>query len=398
MAMEVQRKQKTLQFDPLVPDILPRVLGMDDKAVAILRRNATKEEGNFGALYEIREAMSMALGAGPVLDDIVSRTVKELQVELDRELPSEPVDMFDWMAHIFTVATAKALYGPQNPLALEPSLEADFWAFDRGLGPLLVGILPSLTARGPYYGRERCVEGFRQYIRDEQRLVQAADIIRKRFGVLHNNGFDLDGQARSELSFLFAGVGNTVITAFWLTLRLFADPNLLADVRKEVAETGVDIVQLRTNAPLLNSALSEALRLASDTNSQRMVLTNTTVQDKETGQTYTLHANSIVQIAAAAMHADPRLWEDALTFNPRRFMSVKAPAGLRPFGGGQTLCPGRNLASGTVLLWTAIIVSSFDISGSGGPLEVPEKEDRKLPVHVCEAKEKVFVHIQKRRN
>ena len=398
ISTEIQRNNKTLQFDPMVPELLPRVLGMDSKAVAILKNNCTQVGGRFGILADIHQEMASAMATGPTLDNMLVATVDELRVELRRNISAQPVDLLEWTMHIFTLATARALYGPQNPIAVDPSLEADFWQFDRNLGLLLINIFPKITARGPFYARERCVQGFKEYVSDEKRMAQASRVIQRRFVVVHNNGFDTDATARSELSFLFAGVVNTAISAFWLVLHIFSDPELLADVRREVDEAGLDPTILRNKAPLLSSALSECLRLASDTNSQRLVLADTMIQDKKTGESYKLHANSVVQISAAAMHSDPRFWDDASAFNPRRFLDGKLPLAWRPFGGGVTHCPGRHLATVTVLGWAALVVSLLDIeSADGTPLKVPEKEDRRLPVHVCESKEKVVIKMKKRK-
>jgi hypothetical protein len=64
------------------------------------------------------------------------------------------VDLLVWVRHFVAIATANFLYSPEKPLSADPSLEASFWDFDHGLGPLMMGILPSVTARRPHLGRE----------------------------------------------------------------------------------------------------------------------------------------------------------------------------------------------------------------------------------------------------
>ena len=71
--------------------------------------------------------------------------------------PSDTVELLPWLQHFVTVGTAHFLYGPKNPIATDPELEGAFWNFDRGLGPLLIDIFPSVTAMKPYRGREAIV-------------------------------------------------------------------------------------------------------------------------------------------------------------------------------------------------------------------------------------------------
>jgi cytochrome P450 len=61
------------------------------------------------------------------------------------------------------------------------------------------------------------------------------------------------------------------------------------------------------------------------------------------------------------------------------------PAAFRGFGGGKTLCPGRHFATNEILLFTALIVHGFDITPlEGDEIQVPQKNDRVLPVHILE--------------
>lgn len=56
--------------------------------------------------------------------------------------------------------------------------------------------------------------------------------------------------------------------------------------------------------------------------------------------------------------------DDANSFDALRFMKKKHLArspSWRPFGGGQTLCPGRFVAQQTILTFVAIVLHEFDI-------------------------------------
>ena len=61
--------------------------------------------------------------------------------------------------------------------------------------------------------------------------------------------------------------------------------------------------------------------------------------------------------------------EDVNEFNPHRWTERKGlerSPSWRPFGGGQTLCPGRFVAQQTVLTFVAMVVWRFEIEVAGG--------------------------------
>ncbi|KAF2665339.1 cytochrome P450 [Microthyrium microscopicum] len=407
LAAEVQRK-RTLLFDPLVPDLTQRVLGMDAETVALMRRNVARTDGNWGPVPEMHDCVASGLGIGPVLNDLTSSALTELTSRLNAfgaslEGSTRNVDLLTFTKHIYATASAHFLYGPNNPFAVDPSLESAFWDFDAGIASLLIGIFPSITARKPYRGRERLAAAFRTYLCANHQSA-AATMIQHRMAVLHHNGFSIDGMARSEMSFLFAAIVNTAISSFWTVTRIFADPKLHAAIHQEITtaheipENGPITLNLRilkSQCLLLVATMRETLRLASDVSTTRLATTHTTLLHKTRtdSRTYDLFEGSIVQISGAAMHADPKIWgEDAASFRPERFLGdVKYPgAAFRAFGGGSTLCPGRHLAAAEVLVWTAAMVLGWEVQG----VVVPEKDDGRLPVHVCEPKRDVGVKMR----
>jgi cytochrome P450 len=330
------------------------------------------------------------------------------------------------MKQIHTRAVAKFMFGPKNPLDSAKSQKAfiaDFWTFDSGFIPLLIGIVPYLIARKVVQARERLVQEFLRFVQSGNEKL-ASKVVQKRSEIGRRNGFDNDGIARSDLSFFFAGIVNTSITSFWLSLRIFADLELLDEIRHEITQichisqdtnntTGDTIISiegdmLKDRCPLLVSAFRETLRLASDSLSTRVVLEDTIIADE-----YFLKKGSVVQIAAAAIHNDARIWgPDVESFNARRFLDFQLKksnsAAFRAFGGGSTICPGRYLATTEVLVFTATMIMMFDLEpinvkedgrdgGSQSGLRIPFKNDRKLPVHVCEPVQDVRVGLRSRR-
>ncbi|KAJ7643991.1 cytochrome P450 [Roridomyces roridus] len=407
LAVAVQRASKTLSFTPLVPDLTKRVIGLDAHTVALLRENIDPEPGEpHGFLADMHNMVYEYLGPGEQLNALSVGAANELGRQVAAyaaQLQQQPttVDLLAWVQHFVTLATAQFLYGTENPLARYPELEQAFWDFDHGLGRLLIGVVPYIIARAPYRGREALVGAFKEYLSAGQHeTVGAAPIVQRRVEIARQHGFTLEATARSELSFLFAGIVNTATTTFWTVLQIFARPELLATVRAEVKAAVVvetDSVRrlnmelLKNGCPVLHAVFRECLRMGSDNYSTRLVKTDTVLA----GQWH-LKAGSVVQIAGGVIHSDENIWgANTDVFDPARFQRLGEeakvhPAAFRAFGGGKTLCPGRHFATSEILFFTALIVLTFDLKG----IVVPVKEDRVLPVHVLEPRSRVSARVQ----
>lgn len=471
LAVAVQRASRALSFTPLVPDVTRRVLGLDEKTVGIVRGEnlavatsprpkpaATSSTGptmsivddqkydeSYGFLADMHDMVYSYLGPGDKLTTFVKDAVSELVDQvityasgLEATATSAPpvVDLLAWMKHFVTLGTAQFLYGPRNPLAVQPELEPAFWDFVHGLGRLLLvgdrrpgSLMASLLGGRPFAARERLVDGFTAYLTANEHLSNdSSEIVRRRVAIADRYGWTRSSTARSELSFLFAGIINTAVTSFWVVLRLFSEPELLRTVRQELEQDVADsdnnnsgilsIDHIRTGCPTLNAVYQECLRLGSNNMSTRLVLSDTMLADR-----YFLRAGSVVQIAAGVIHADPSLWgPDVDTFDPTRFMpktTVKVdktaerttptapkrhPAAFRAFGGGKTLCPGRHFATAEILSFAAAVVLTFDAEDAaasakgqqGVPPKVPPRNDRVLPIHILEPAAKDVPQIRLR--
>jgi cytochrome P450 len=370
------------------------------------------------------------LSPGESLDELSVRAAGELQREIDgysdalkHQTPSENTEhLLQWMSHFVSIATTRFLYGPKNPIDANPELEKAFWDFDRGIGLLLLNVLPSITARKALNGREAIVQAFYNYL-DQGHHKSACSIVQQRVRIAQSHGFSLEMTARAELSFLFAGIVNTATTSFWMVAHIVSRPALLKAIREELegslSETAEEqlraIIQsdhLDTTCPLFLSVFRETLRLGSDNFSSRVVTTDTMLADK-----YFLRAKSIVQISGGIIHGDSRIWgSDVDAFNPQRFADLRKnpsrakerssgqatkpqihPAAFRAFGGGTTLCPGRHFATKEIMALVASIILRFDISScDGGEIKVPKKKDYVLPVHILEPVTDIEVKVRLR--
>lgn len=147
----------------------------------------------------------------------------------------------------------------------------------------------------------------------------------------------------------------------------------------DAAASAGDLPVLLNDCPHLNAVYHEVLRLTSSSSSIRNVLKPTCVSGKN------LRIGTKVLIPFRQLHFNEDIFgADAATFNPERFLrnkEIHRSGTFRPFGGGTTHCPGRFLAKNEVLVFTALVLTRFDITlaekGSDHASAFPKIEDGK---------------------
>lgn len=398
---------------------MQRVAGFDGVTDKIV-----KTDMEHGLVQQVQEVVHSKLSQGPYLDKITLDACNEFLKRLDAGGSmvgaTEPVDFLRWIKNLVTISTAAFFYGPNNPVETELSLVDQFWDFDAGIPGLLVGIVPSLTARKAFRGREAMVAGLARYL-EAPEYKQAADITKERSEIARKFGVDTENIARSDLTFFFAGIINTSLTSFWMIVHAFAQPGLLSSIRSELENkiesptlgsrsVVLSIKKVVRECDLLNACFKEVLRLYSDNFATRVVTSDTLLAEK-----YFLKKDSILQISGGIIHADSNIWgQDVASFQPQRFLSSASkpnlrheeqskksktihPAAFRAFGGGATLCPGRHFALNEILGLVAMITLMFDISTINDEIIcVPQKNDAVIPIHVLEPKTSLRARIRRR--
>lgn len=109
----------------------------------------------------------------------------------------------------------------------------------------------------------------------------------------------------------------------------------------------------------LNAVYNEVLRLTASSVSVR------TVTDTATIGHLSLERGAKIVVPYRQMLLDETVFgSDASQFNHERFLRdaslMKSPS-FKPFGGGITLCPGRQLAQREVLTFVALAICKFDL-------------------------------------
>ncbi|KAI9669877.1 MAG: hypothetical protein M1831_006912 [Alyxoria varia] len=391
----VSRNAKTISWSPLVTEVGIRLTGASDEAREIIERNLDGSQGKDSYVGEIHDRSIAAMTPGPemnrissvMLNDAWSRFLKPIET---REARSQ-VSLYGFLRNLLSVSSTNALYGPQNPILQDPSLEQAFWDFNTNLNPLLLNVHPAITARKGHSARRRAAEAFKSYF-DSNPVRRSSSLAEARYMIGRKHGIGTSDLGCLEVGTLIGILVNTVPTLFYLLVHVFMNPSLLADVRKELNDNAlresedsedkvvIDMSNVRSKCALLNSTLQETLRVYSEGASARFV-----TQDTEIDGRLLLKKGNVLQIPNAVLHRDHNTWGD-VSFEPRRFMkdsdnlgknisstsderkikSSTSATSYRPFGGGSTVCPGRHFASMEIIGTAAIMIWRFDLSPRNG--------------------------------
>jgi cytochrome P450 len=407
----IQRASSTLDFDGIVVNMTPRMVGLNKKTSRILA--------------ESKDLMKRSHGiVNPPLSQQQIGSISAIQLEhfgdfINKVENGKEVDLFRFITREVTAATMRSFYGPRNPFAVDPSLIEAFWDWEWEIVAYMTGVLRSVFARKAQAGLERCVKGFEKYAA-EGGYKDAYGLVQNRKALHEDVGISPHEHARLELGLCFGFNSNASITTFWVLNNIFSRPALLAEVREEIEKNAIvapgtiSFPQLRDNCPLLNSIYKETMRLTAPMMSARMVHEDTLIAD-----TFLLRKGAVVQIAGGILHQDVSIWgPDVSSFNPRRFQhnwngsktdsdgnvsdkkadQVHASA-FRGFGGGASLCPGRFIAQMEIISLSAAVVCAFEMVAPQGKHEVewdPPRDDKRFPFSVMKPLRELKVQFKRR--
>ncbi|MCJ1381605.1 hypothetical protein MMC17_004716 [Xylographa soralifera] len=420
MKMLSQKIPKILAFPPIEAKFAVRVCGVSTAAEKLVNANVNGEDGDTGLSMESYEAMRSALSPSPELAEMNRQMIENIARSLDGLIApaqqSTKIDLWNWLRRHVTAATTNAVYGPQNPFKDESVVDA-FWQFEGQIMAILVGVLPSITARRGLAGRARVSKALEQYFKAGGHGT-ASILARNRYECMARNKLALEDIAKFEVGGAIAVLVNTVPAAFWMLFFVYSTPGLLDEVRRQVDAItvtnnsdgvlvrSIDITTLKRNCPLLISVFQETLRYRSVSTSVRQVMEDTVLD----GQ-WLLKKDSMIQMPSRIIHRDSSLWgTDVEEFNPQRFLKsseVKSsgsnsrkrrnPAAFRAFGGGTTLCPGRHFASNEVLAVTAMFVLRYDMVPTAGEWVMPSTENTNIAGGVMEPDTDIEVEVSARK-
>ncbi|KAI9089059.1 hypothetical protein K1719_029338 [Acacia pycnantha] len=163
------------------------------------------------------------------------------------------------------------------------------------------------------------------------------------------------------LVLIIAGTDTSAITLEWAMSYLLNHPEVLekARIELEVEVGGERLVEEADVAKLsyLKSIIGETLRLSP---AAPMLIPHVASEDCSVGG-YDVPRGTMLLVNAWAIHRDPDVWADPLSFKPERFENEEGEARkLLAFGMGRRACPGAGLAQRTVSLTLATLIQCFD--------------------------------------
>jgi cytochrome P450 len=381
----LQKQWRVISFAAIAADA-GNVVGMSREAVEVMKRDLTSEHG-FSASWP--KYIMPAMAPGPDLDAINRRSIEVYAEEMDRLRVQATggkgvrVGLWEWTRRIMVSSTSEAVWGPQNPF--RDPVVADAWkTFEAGFLTLSMFPFPSLFFPKLFRAREVAAKAMVRYMR-EGGYKTASGLVRKR--VEHHGelfGLSPDDIGRGELGNAFAVLGNTTPCALWVLYHIFSAPQVLSDVRKELAalvvhldpETvEIDLARIKDACPILQSTFQETLRHRAVNPGPRVLLEDVLLTPNNSQSPILLKKGSMLMIPAPVQHTDPSAWgDDATQFNHLRFTSNASPSAereprkskinrtaFRAFGGGHVLCPGRHFASTEIMALASLLALQFDV-------------------------------------
>lgn len=236
----------------------------------------------------------------------------------------------------------------------------------------MMNVVPWITARKPWKGREQLTQAFIQYYQADGHL-DSSQLAYTRWKVQHEAGAAIEDIARLEALTALGILSNTVPTCFYFLFDIFSRPDLLGKIRDEILDgafsvdsAGVhtlDLADIRERCPIFVSTFQETLRTRSNSGQLRVVQKDTLLDDH-----LLVKAGSIILMPAAVINKHPSVWgADAGTYDPERFSKIdpaqkrSKASGFMSFGSSPHICPGRHFASGEILALVAMILVRFDV-------------------------------------
>ena len=219
-------------------------------------------------------------------------------------------------------------------------------------------------------------------------------------------GVSLLSQNNSPASDILRMNANVNNLAFWMLVRILATPGLVERLREEIKshcviiqkekispmpeipEIKISVEGLVQSCPLLRACYLEALRLDSAPWSVKKIGREFDLQADPSGtvgghpHSYHFKKGVIVGIPHVMHHKDPKYFKDPERFIPERFIKESEEpgvgltvdgGGIRPYGGGSTICKGRIFAEREAFAFVAGFLSlwEFEPVGASG-WEVPQ--------------------------
>ncbi|KAM0247338.1 hypothetical protein ACHAQJ_009895 [Trichoderma viride] len=308
--------------------------------------------------------------------------------------------LMEWCSDFFTRAGQSAYFGDALD-AIDPTLTKTFIIFDELSWQVLYQYPDFLT--GEMKGARNAMHhALKKYIQlpQSQRSNDAwfTKAIENEARALNISEDDI----ATVLMMVYWVINtNTRKAAFWLLSYMLHTPSLVQVIRDETKgafnENGkVNLEYLHHKCPQLDAMWNETIRMTAYAASVRFITEDTIIGGK------ILRKGNRLMIPYRQLHFDI-FGKTAGSFDHDRFLknrNLTQNSNWRPFGGGNTMCPGKYMAKRSVLLFIAMLLQRFDIEMDGyQPIPAADegkpvlgimsiKDNKDLRVRVTARKEK----------
>ncbi|THG07108.1 hypothetical protein TEA_022529 [Camellia sinensis var. sinensis] len=160
---------------------------------------------------------------------------------------------------------------------------------------------------------------------------------------------------------ILAGTDTSAVTMEWAMSLLVNHPEVLKKARVEInAHVGQDcLIDEHDISKLhyLQAIISETFRLFP---AAPLLVPHISSDDCIIGG-FNVPRGTLLLVNAWAIHRDPKVWDDPISFKPERFEGGEVEGHkLMPFGMGRRACPGAGLAQRVVGLALGSLIQCFE--------------------------------------
>ncbi|KAF4999358.1 hypothetical protein FGRMN_2499 [Fusarium graminum] len=337
----IQKASKTLSFRPFMQTAAKLMGGANPQTIEVF---GTEWVDSFS------HAHKQGLAPGPSLDEQNLRMGDRALIDIEQLLPKEK----DGVSKVLLCEWAREwqAYLPLHMINLD------------------------ITGKG-YAAREIVFNAFRKYNKNLPGDISL--VYKERSRAMEEAGIDEDDICKQQATFGTAAFANTFPILHWTIWELFSRPELLEEVRKEVAEQAIsgdketgfklDVAALKTKCSLILSIFQETQRMRHVHANIRKITEDTLLDGK-----YLLKAGHYVMMPGQPVHTNKTTWgESADEFDPYRFVpkdptdrKAVASSSFVAWGAPPHLCPARQFASTEILIVVALLAIRCDIIPTTG--------------------------------
>ncbi|OIW07544.1 hypothetical protein TanjilG_08431 [Lupinus angustifolius] len=229
---------------------------------------------------------------------------------------------------------------------------------------------------------------------DSDRKKDLFDILLNLIEAEGDNKLTRESAKAFALDMFIAGTNGPASVLEWSLAELIRNPQVFKKAREEIDNVvGKDRVVKESdipNLPYLQAIVKETLRLHPPT----PIFAREAIRACQVNG-YDIPPNSKIFINAWAIGRDPNYWDNALEYNPERFLandeSGKSKIDVRgqyyqllPFGSGRRSCPGASLALLVIQATLASLVQCFDwVVNDGKNNEIDMSEEGRVTVFLA---------------